>query len=272
MQRIGCPAITGNARIERLKSSIFFEPCPERGRHTLRKKTAHADRWKGLFTIQVKRHFRKGYAMCKFLSGIVLRNGDVLTSEYTDSHDLIVESAGLRERNSPAEMGWVKVEYTSKTLLDIDTYKLTVDKTDVPAWFDGEMCEYVTAKMRRIATKCILDRGEITILLGGKWVIGGTVNVGKAVNSYIAYMYGGTLTEMYGGTLTQMHGGTLTYMHSGTLTRMYGGTLTYMHSGTLTRMDGGTLTRMYGGTLTEMYGGTLTQMDGGTIVKDFRTK
>ena len=242
--------------------------------------------------------------MCKFLSGIVLRNGDVLTSEYTDSHDLIVESAGLRERNSPAEMGWVKVEYTSKTLLDIDTYKLTVDKTDVPAWFDGEMCEYVTAKMRRIATKCILDRGEITILLGGKWVIGGTVNVGKAVNSYIAYMYGGTLTEMYGGTLTQMHGGTLTYMHSGTLTRMYGGTLTYMHSGTLTRMDGGTLTRMYGGTLTqmyggtltymhsgtltemdggtltrmyggtltEMYGGTLTQMDGGTIVKDFRTK
>ena len=210
--------------------------------------------------------------MCKFLSAIVLRNGDVLTSEYTDSHDLIVESAGLRERTSPAEMGWVKVEYTSKTLLDIDTYKLTVDKTDVPAWFDGEMCEYVTAKMRRIATKCILDRGEITILLGGKWVIGGTVNVGKAVNSYIAYMHGGTLTQMYGGTLTEMRGGTLTEMRGGTLTEMYGGTLTYIDGGTLTRMHGGTLTEMRGGTLTEMYGGTLTEMRGGTIVKDFRTK
>jgi hypothetical protein len=128
--------------------------------------------------------------MCNFLSGIVLKNGDVITSEYTDSHDLIAEANGLKERSFPKDMGWIKVEYTSDNLLDINTYELRVDETDTPAWFDDAMRESVAAKMHRIAQKCILTEGEIPILLGGKWVLGGTANVKRAVCVNIHSLWG----------------------------------------------------------------------------------
>ena len=155
--------------------------------------------------------------MCNFLSGIVLNNGDVITSEYTDSHYLIAEAAGLKERNIPLDMGWVKVEYTSNNLLDINTYELKLDEEDCPYWFDDAMRENVTAKMHRLAQKCILKEGEIPILLGGKWIIGGEIKIQRSVSSLIVLMNGGTLNAMWGGTLNDMWGGTLNAMRGGTL-------------------------------------------------------
>jgi len=128
--------------------------------------------------------------MCNFLSGIVLKNGDVITSEHTDSHNLIALAAGLVERKLPHDMPWVKVEYISDNILDIDTYELHLDDTDTPDWFDDAMREVVTAKMHRIAAKCILLEGEIPILLGGKWVLGGTVNVKHAHHANIHSLWG----------------------------------------------------------------------------------
>jgi len=126
--------------------------------------------------------------MCNFLSGIVLKNGDLITSEYTDSHDLIVAAAGLKERAIPHEMGWVKVEYTSPNLLNLETYELRVDETDTPEWFDDAMRENVAAKMHRLVAKAIITEGEIPILLGGKWVLGGNVIVKET--------YAATIVEM----------------------------------------------------------------------------
>ena len=137
--------------------------------------------------------------MYNFLSGIVLKNGDLITSEYTDSHDLLVLSAGLKERKYPQEMGWIKVKYASDNPCDIETYELTVDETDTPEWFDSDMREKITAKMHRLVSKCILTEGEIPLLLGGKWVLGGIVNVKQAYSANIICMWGtsqvGTMRE-----------------------------------------------------------------------------
>ncbi len=203
--------------------------------------------------------------MCDFLSGIVLKNGYLITSDYTDLHGLIAEDAGLKERRVPLDMGWVNVEYTSDNLLDINTYELKVDESDVPDWFDDSMREKITKKMHRLAKKCILIDGEIPILLGGKWIIGGEVKIQKAVNSLIVQMCGGTLDNMFGGTIDIMLGGTLDAMFGGIINTMKGGTINIMKHGTIDNMWEGTIKTMWDGIINNMNGGKLNTMRGGII-------
>ncbi len=88
--------------------------------------------------------------MCNFFSGIILPNGTVVTSEFTDSHDDIIVSLGLRDDGAlPGHPAFVPVEFTSDTPLNIDSYKLNMDDNmNRPYWLTDDMWASVEAEMR----------------------------------------------------------------------------------------------------------------------------
>ena len=223
--------------------------------------------------------------MCRFLSAIVRRNGDILCNPLTDSHEELIALHGLRDSKEGA---FARVEYSppdSASIADLSKYRLTIDEQRTPDWFDESMRDRVTSRLRDIVSRMIVTDHR-PILLGGTWIIadGARIDTAKLCRivamhgGTITFMRGGTVTHMRGGAITNMDGGTVTYMHDGTIADMhdgtiadmYGGTIAYMHGGAITDMRGGTITDMRGGTITDMRGGTITDMRGGKIKKDRR--
>ena len=178
--------------------------------------------------------------MCKFKSGIVLRSGKLLHSNWTDSHEELVTLFNLKDHR---EGNFARVEFYPDKLEDYDkpdSYKLHIDEERTPDWFTEQKQEVAIKELRGIIRGMIIDK-PVKLMLGGSYILAKGAEVSYANHCRIVVMCGGTLTEMRGGTLTEMRGGTLTAMRGGTLTEMCGGTLTAMRGGTLTAMRGGTL-------------------------------
>jgi hypothetical protein len=113
--------------------------------------------------------------MCHTLSGIAHRNGDVTTSEYTDSHRILLDSLGIADAGSPLESRqWVSVEFLPPkdlaTIEDMATWRLTVDEQATePPWWD-EMRGQIRASMERVVERMFV-RDERKLLLGGAWIL-----------------------------------------------------------------------------------------------------
>lgn len=128
--------------------------------------------------------------MCNFLSGIVLPTGEVITSDYTDSHDDIVDSVGLRDDGRlPGHEAFAPVEFTSDTPLDAESYGLSMDDdTARPDWFTDEMWASVDAELHERIRRMIITSGTRKILLGGTWLLGGDVTIERTVGARIITM------------------------------------------------------------------------------------
>ena len=129
--------------------------------------------------------------MCNFSSGIILQSGEVIESEYTDQHELIIEANNLKEAATlPGHNGFIRYEYSGSNPCDIETYVLHIDEESIPVWFDDHMKERVTEEIKVRTGKRILTKGKIPLLLGGKWVLGGDVKVDRIYNAIIISMHG----------------------------------------------------------------------------------
>jgi len=149
--------------------------------------------------------------MCKFLSALVLRNGDIVCQpKVTDEHELLIADCGLRDEGLIADRAFVRVEYSSPAgapLTDLDNYALIVDEPSIPHWFDDAMRERVTEQLRdRVKRMIVTD--ERQILLGGCWILSEGAVVEWAVGARIAAMYGNaTVTNVSGNaTVTNVSG------------------------------------------------------------------
>ena len=127
--------------------------------------------------------------MCNFLSGIGFKNGDVYTSPYTDRHEYMIADLGLND-NGSALQNWIRCEYSSHDLTDINSYQLIIDEPSAPAWVTTELKNQWGKELKSRAEKCILVTGEKKILLGGKWVVGGDVKINNVINSQIVFCGG----------------------------------------------------------------------------------
>jgi hypothetical protein len=113
--------------------------------------------------------------MCHTLSGIAHRNGDVTTSEYTDSHRILLDSLGIADAGSPLESRqWVPIEFLPPedlaTIEDLATWRLTVDEQATePPWWD-EMKGQIRASMERVVERMFV-RDDRKLLLGGAWIL-----------------------------------------------------------------------------------------------------
>ena len=180
--------------------------------------------------------------MCKFLSGVVLPNGDILTSPVNDSHEDIIAANNISE-SIAGKINIVRVEYTSDTLADIDTYRLNIDQDIIPDWFDDAMRERVADTMRGMVSRMIIKDGTHACLLGGKWIITGENTVVKKVSrGYVVLINSGLLEVCDGGTVNKVCDG-------GTVNKVW---------------DGGTVNEVWGGgTVNKVWGG-------GKILNDYR--
>ena len=85
--------------------------------------------------------------MCKFLSAIVLKNGDIICDpEHTDSHSDLVAAFNLRDDDQYVDR-FVKVEFTPpinaenlSDYSDVANYAFRVDERGEPDWF-GELLD-----------------------------------------------------------------------------------------------------------------------------------
>ncbi len=128
--------------------------------------------------------------MCRFFSAIVLESGDILTSEYTDRHELLMRVHGVRDGH--AQRGrFARVELLPpddhRTLLDVETWNIQLDEDDEPEWWPARRDD-VQGAMRRMVERMIV-REPRDLILGGCWVVS-DVAIGELAAGRIAILSG----------------------------------------------------------------------------------
>ena len=131
--------------------------------------------------------------MCEFKSGIVLRDESLkggfklLMSPWTESHSDLIQMYNLRD---DSRLRFARVEFKPPTMDDADkpdTYKLRIDEDRCPEWFDDEMKESVSDRMRTYI-KSIIIKNDVCLLIGGQFILSGKAKIETAKNCIITAM------------------------------------------------------------------------------------
>ena len=216
--------------------------------------------------------------MCKFLSAIVTRRGDVFCNPMIDSHEDIIEYFDIKDGkvNHIVRVEFSPVE--EKDLDKIELYKFRVDEESTPKWFDEELKDKVIRKLKSIL-KGIIITEDRKILVEGAFIISGS-KIGKVLDCRIVSLCGGTINAVCGGTINvvwdgtinAVRGGTINAVCGGTINTVWGGTINAVCGGTINAVCGGTINMVWDGTINTVRDGTIKVVRGGTIVQDFRVK
>lgn len=139
--------------------------------------------------------------MCQFFSGIALENGDVITSEYTDSHELLMLANGIHDGH--AQRGrFARLELLppddQARVLDSEAWALAIDGKDEPEWWAERKAD-VERQMRARLERMIV-RESRDILLGGCWVVGGNARIGQLAAGRIVVLCGSAIVERVCGS------------------------------------------------------------------------
>ena len=126
--------------------------------------------------------------MCKFMSAIVTRNGDIFQYPETDSHEAIIAAHGFRDDGAPlASRSWVRVEFTPpadvKEIADEAKWTLNVDEVGLPDWWEEKRAAIRSDLWARIKRMMINDEREC--LIGGSWIILSGAKIRRMIGSRI---------------------------------------------------------------------------------------
>src|SRR3990167_8597505 len=101
--------------------------------------------------------------MCRYISGIVYKTGELMTSQYTDSHESLIKWLDLDDTRPIETRTWIRVEFcpeNAEEYGDIKKYQLKVDEESTPIWFDDEMRNHVIDKMTAIVESSIIKSNK----------------------------------------------------------------------------------------------------------------
>jgi hypothetical protein len=211
--------------------------------------------------------------MCRFKSAIVTKDGAILHSDYSDSHEELIAAFDLKD-NEDHLAKFVRVEFVPKsddTIADPDSYSLIVDQSPVPVWFDADRREAAAEYLRGLVRRMIVT-GKRKALLGGAWILAGKAEVGliqgaRIVNAgYATIQYAGSATIQnaghatiqYAGYATIQHAGYATIQDAGYATIQNAGSATIQHAGHATIQHAGYATIQNAGHATIQYAGSAT--------------
>ena len=142
-----------------------------------------------------------------------------MLSPWTESHSELETLFNLKDGK---RLNWAKVEFTPKDLVEAykpETYSLKIDEERKPKWFNSEMEESVTTKLRDYIKRIIVS-GDVELLVGGQFIIAPGAKIGKADCMVINVLCGGTVNDIWGGTVNCISGGTVNYIRGGTVNDM----------------------------------------------------
>ena len=145
--------------------------------------------------------------MCEFKSAIVLRDGKnkggfkLLLSPWTNSHSDLIAMHYLHD---DGRLKFARVEFKPKsaeTVADVKSYNLTIDEERCPDWFDEEMKDAVSEKMRTyIASIIVIDSRKI--LIGGEFIVSGKAEIGDIKQSNVNSISGSAKVGSISGSAT----------------------------------------------------------------------
>ena len=181
--------------------------------------------------------------MCRFKSGIVMRNGDLLTSHYTDSHEDLIALHNIKDNGNDK---FVRVEYVPLGKdYELDNYQLRVNEKTIPDWFE-DIREDIIRKFHQLIKNMIITTDR-DLILGGQWIIkDGVIDLINFAN--IVSIHGGTVEDIWGGTVEDIHGGIVKNIRGGTVKNILEGIVKNIHGG-----------------------GIVQNIHGGTVLNDLRT-
>ena len=101
--------------------------------------------------------------MCRFKSGLVLKNRVILAPMYNESHSRLLEREGIEDSVFNAQKVFVRAELIPKSgmLSDVSEWEYHVDQDIVPDWYDEDPKKY--EKMFREAVKDWRDKNIFDI-------------------------------------------------------------------------------------------------------------
>ena len=131
--------------------------------------------------------------MCQFLSAIATRDGRIICKpEATDHHHELLLDAGIPDDKPAGQQNFVRFELKTDDptqLADPDAYKLVLDETSRPAWYDEAM-EFDVADQLRDRVRAMIVTDDRPILLGGVWILAEGATVAETKNCRIVAMLG----------------------------------------------------------------------------------
>lgn len=134
--------------------------------------------------------------MCRFKSGIQLKNRNVLTSIYNDNHSDLLKDLKIEDSRYNAETKFVRAELippNDNIAADISEWKYNVDQDIVPDWFDLDREKYEQSFREDI--KDWLEKNlTIEYVCGKPWT---TVKDGDCTYHF---MYGSLFKDKFGDT------------------------------------------------------------------------
>ena len=140
--------------------------------------------------------------MCRFMSAIFLKNGDMIADpEHTDSHDVLARAHGLSQTSLQAlRHEFIRCELVPvESYVDVESYAFTVDESEVPSWADTDFQAKAAAKMRAAVRRMLVSDTK-DVLLGGCWILHGDAQVSEAVRVRIVVMLGSSSVEQMLGS------------------------------------------------------------------------
>ena len=168
--------------------------------------------------------------MCQFKSAIVLRDEKekggfrLIMSPWTESHSELCRIFKIKDG---ARLSFARVEFSpSDTAFayNPETYTLRIDEERTPVWFDFEMKEKVSEKMRAYIKSIIVD-GDVDLLIGGQFIIAPGAKISCCHSMVLNAICGGTISNICGGTISDICGGTISNICGGTISNICGGTI-----------------------------------------------
>lgn len=107
--------------------------------------------------------------MCRFKSGIILKNKVVLAPDGNDSHSDLLESLGIEDNNMNAMTKFIRAELVPKDgnkAADINDWKFVVDQDITPDWYTEDSERYEN-EFREAVKDYLKDK--FTVICGMAW-------------------------------------------------------------------------------------------------------